>query len=776
MSALSSRVPVAVLPLLFVLSGAAGLIYEVVWARQLVLVFGNTSQAVSTILTGFFGGLAVGSYLGGRVADRISRPLRMYGLLEVVLVVVVLLTPLSFRLVGEAYRGAYESLSGAPELMALVRFALAILALAPATILMGATLPTLTRYLTSGGTALAGAFTRLYAANTVGAIVGTFVAGFVLIELLGLTGALVVGAACSGTAGLVALLLDRGVAPLPVIRAAMAPVREAWDRTRFPVEAAVSRHRLALVLAFVSGLTSLGYQVVWNRLLSAGTGSSTYVFTLILTLFLIGIAVGAMLFGSLRTRIRSPLLVIALAQVGTAVLVLVGSLMVASPASPLQGAAWFQAFTLSTALVVLPATIVLGITFPASSALIREEAGSEGAETGLLLFVNTAGAIVATFLLPFLVIPLIGSPATLAGLALVNAGLGAVLLLQGRSLPGWGRAAGGLLGAAAVVGVLLALVSGTAFRNPTVQLIEEHGGEVYEAVEDEIAAVQAGRVRASPQLWVGGTSMTLLTVDTKFMPLLPLMLRPEADRGLVIAFGMGTSFRTALAAGIRTDVVELVPSVVPMFRWFYDDAAEVLADPLGRVIVADGRNHVELTSETYDFVVVDPPPPIESSGVSVISSLEFYLAARARLTPEGVMMQWVPYGQTQDEFLAHVRTFQEAFPNVRVIAGPGGYGFYMLGSEGPVDLDPAGMQAVLERPGILEDVNDAPDAGGRDAAAWVARLLELEWAGGDELRAAVGDGPLVTDDRPLPEYFFLRRMQDPGAQRLSLAGLRALVD
>ncbi len=133
---------------IFILSGAAGLIYEVVWARQLVLVFGNTTQAVSAILTGFFGGMAIGSAVGGRLADRVRRPFRLYGLLELILVVVVILTPITFRLLHEVYRGAFASLEASPGLLALVRFALALLALGPATILMGATLPTLTRYLT----------------------------------------------------------------------------------------------------------------------------------------------------------------------------------------------------------------------------------------------------------------------------------------------------------------------------------------------------------------------------------------------------------------------------------------------------------------------------------------------------------------------------------------------------------------------------------------------------------------------------------------------------
>ena len=782
--------PIWPLLLLFVLSGAAGLVYEVVWARQLVLVFGNTSQATATILTGFFGGLAVGGAVGGRVADRVARPLRLYGALELVVVAVVLVTPLSFSLVGDGYRGVYEGLSQSPVALALVRFAFSILALAPATLLMGATLPTLTRYLARGPRGLAGAFQRLYAANTVGAIGGTVLAGFVLIELLGLSGALRVGAACSATAGLLALLLDlrwerraeageaardgRYAAREPAAQAAASSPRAAASAFR------PSRRRLALGLAFVSGLTSLGYQVVWNRMLGAGTGSSTYVFTVILALFLVGIAFGAGLVGSMRPNPKRAILVIGSGQIVTAVLVVAGATVLASPAQPFSGAspdfavvlAHFAALSL---FIVLPPTIAMGVTFPATASLLGDEAGAEGSASGALLAVNTAGSIAATFLLPFFVIPLIGSPATLAGLALVNAAVGGLLLARSAAARAAVRWAGGAAGAGVVLLVVAALVSGAVFRNPTTTLLAQEHGIVFAAAEDEIASVVAGERNGFKQLWVAGTSMTIITVDTKFMPLLPLMLRPNASRGLAIAFGMGTAFRTSLLAGVQTDVVELVPSVPQMFHWYYPDAAQVLADPKGKVIIADGRNHVELTNATYDFVIVDPPPPIESSGVSVISSLEFYQAAKARLSPGGVMVQWVPYGQTLDEFLDHVRTFMTVFPNVRVIAGAGGYGFYMIGSDGPVDLSSAGIAAALNRPGVLADVDDAPDSHQRTVAQWTDTLLGLTWAAGEQLRATVGSGPLITDDRPLPEYFLIRRLTDPNATMLSLGALRALL-
>ena len=145
---------------IFILSGAAGLIYEIVWSRQLVLVFGNTTQAVSAILTGFFGGMAIGATVGGRIADRVRSPLRLYGVLEIALVVVVLVTPLTFGLINDVYRGIYPALEGTPFL-ALARLVLAVLALAPATIMMGATFPALVRHLTRSA-ALSQAFGRLY--------------------------------------------------------------------------------------------------------------------------------------------------------------------------------------------------------------------------------------------------------------------------------------------------------------------------------------------------------------------------------------------------------------------------------------------------------------------------------------------------------------------------------------------------------------------------------------------------------------------------------------
>ena len=741
---------------IFILSGAAGLIYEIVWSRQLVLVFGNTTQAVSAILTGFFGGMAIGAAIGGRIADRVRSPLRFYGLLEIALVVVVLVTPLTFGLIHEAYRGIYPSLEGTPWL-AVARLILAVLALAPATVMMGATFPALVRHLTRSD-AVSEAFGRLYSANTMGAVVGTLLAGLVFIELFGLSGALRIGALASGAAGVIALWLarrDQSEAAMDDAGASPSALSTRSEPRSIPW--------LPLVIAFVSGLTSLGYQVTWTRLLVSGTGGLTYIFTVILALFLIGIALGAAIFNTFRTRIKDPVRVLAWTQFGVAILAIAGLILVISQpreldlSQPFVSVGWLFGAAIG---VVLPVTVVMGLAFPTASELLRAGHGQAGEASGRLLAANTSGAIIGSLVIPFVLMPTLGSPMIVVVLAAINVALGLALAYRARPIARRTAA----VGAVVAVGIAVAVATPGLIVQPNEALIHSKGWQLFDSREDEIATVQAGQKAETAELWVGGTSMTLLTVDAKLMPILPLIARPESDRALVVAFGMGTAYRSALIAGLRTDAVELVPSVPKMFRYYYEDADAVLADPNGRVIIADGRNHLELVDELFDIIVTDPPPPIQSSGVSVISSLEYYQQGHRHLSPGGVMMQWTPFGTSANELKDHIRTFATVFPHVTAVRGPGGYGFYMLGSDDPIELAPAIATEVLMRPGVLDDISSAFDSKAKTVDDWLALIDRQFWMADDALRAYAGDGPLITDDAPRPEYFLLRGMAEGGAR------------
>jgi spermidine synthase len=299
---------------------------------------------------------------------------------------------------------------------------------------MGATLPTLTRYLSRDAAHLSSAFGRLYAANTIGAIIGAAAAGLVLIEVLGLSETLVVAAGCSALAGLTAVVRPRRRASVSDGVAQTASTTAAPEAMRIPDETADAdpRPRIALVVAFVSGLTSLAYQVLWTRLLASGSGNYAYVFTLILVVFLTGIAIGAVLFTVVRRWIRHPVALLARTNILIGVLALAGVVFVLS--KPFQytvragsldgiiGVLFSQAL-----LVVLPATIVMGLSFPASSALVAGRSGKVATSAGLLLAANTLGAIVGTFVVPFFVIPAIGAPDAIGVIALINVTLGIAL-------------------------------------------------------------------------------------------------------------------------------------------------------------------------------------------------------------------------------------------------------------------------------------------------------------------------------------------------------------
>ena len=778
--------------LIFLLSGFAGLVYEVVWARQLVLVFGNTTQAVSAILTGFFGGMAVGSVIGGRIADRVRSPLRMYAILELLVVVAVLMTPFTFSGLHEVYRGAFGTLQQNPAMLALVRFGLSILALGPATVLMGATLPTLSRQLVRDHTMLGHEFGELYMANTAGAIYGAFISGVFLIELIGLNETLFVGVACSATAGLAALLLSRRLglrksaaaeatspsattlAPAPEPEPAPAPAlaqdAEVVAKPRAGQSklgsGSISRPKLALGVAFVSGLTSLGYQNLWNRLLSSGTGSTSYVFTSILIFFLVGITIGAYIFARFLYKTRHPVALLGIAELSLAALVL-ATLGVET--------SFFgdTSLTLGLIIVVAPATLLMGIVFPMSSMLVADSDERVGTSAGLLLGWNTFGAICGTFVVPFFLMPILTSPRAVVLLAAINALTGLVLLWQARSfgvrLQRFGRAVGV---AATVAAVVVLIVPNQLVADPLINRVHQLNADVLAQSEDEVASVQAVRLSDAAgtlHLFVAGTSMTALTADTRMMAHLPLMVRPTAKSMCAIAFGMGSSYRSGLIDGLKVDAVELVPSVPDMFGHFYSDADQVRANPNGRIIVADGRNYIQLTASTYDLLIVDPPPPMDSAGAGVLFSQEFYKAVKARLNSGGVMMEWEFNGQTVDEFRSHVRTFKSVFKHVTLSFGAANpsSGIMMLGSDDPIELTPQGIQAVLSKPGVVEDLSGAPDspAGVKTAAQWQQLVLDNLWISDSAVDEFGASGTLITDDHPYTEYNALRHLMGPPSPR-----------
>jgi spermidine synthase len=759
---------------LFVASGAAGLIYQVVWSRELVLVFGNTTQAVATIVTAFMAGLGFGSLLGGRLADTSARPLRLYGLVELAVAAMAALAPLAFQQLAEVYRGVWPTLVERPGQLAGVRFGLAIAAVAPATFLMGMTLPLLTRYLVRTLDEAGARLGELYAANTIGAMAGTLLGGFVLIELLGLRLTSYLAVLLNIAAGSGALLLSRRWETGPGASDAPAADRGRLARPEVPRDFR-PRRRIVLAATFVSGFVSLALEVLWTRMLAEGTGSSIYIFTTILAIFLLGIALGSFLYRR-YARPRGE-------RLGTLGLCLAGVGVLAQATVVLgSGVVGDVPFLVRTVVVLLPATVLMGYAFPLAGRLATPSAEAAGGSVGLLYAANTAGSILGSFSAAFILAGTIGTNGSILLLGGLNLLAGAVLFaaepVGGREAarhpanpgtaaagPGSGAAgrgrgrvvAAGLAGLA-VLGLVASSLDLPITRTKTENELRGSRRPVTHA-EDELATVDTvgGKPRGR-RLLVSGVGMTSLTVDTKLMGYLSKALHPDARDFLVIAFGMGSTYRSGLELGMRTDAVELSPTVPSRMPIFFPDGERFLHHPKGRVIISDGRNYVRLSREKYDMVAVDPAPPIESAGSVVLYTREFLTEGKARLRPGGTFMLWMPYALPLDDFKDHVRTFAGVFDHVSLVLSPGRHGVFMFGSDAPLEFTEQNIRQVLGTPAAIRDLNDVPDHRRTDADGWVEIVQRSQWLSDDRLRAFVGPGPEITDDRPRSEYFLWRRV------------------
>ncbi|HEV3504441.1 MAG TPA: fused MFS/spermidine synthase, partial [Actinomycetes bacterium] len=744
-----------------------GLTYQVVWSRELVLVFGNTTQAVATIVTAFMAGLGFGSLVGGRLADTSLRPLRLYGMIELAVAAMATLLPFAFSGLAELYRGVWPSLVERPGQLAGVRFALALAAVAPATFLMGMTLPLLTRYLVRTLDEAGARLGELYAANTIGAMAGTLLGGFVLIELFGLHLTSYLAVALNVAAGLGALLLSRRWETDAAASGASGTDAGAAARRGRPARPEVPRafrprRRAVLAATFISGFVSLALEVLWTRMLAEGTGSSIYIFTTILAIFLFGIALGSFLYRRFSRPEGERLGTLGLCLAGVGVLaqatVVLGSGMVGH-----------VPFVVRTVVVLLPATVLMGYAFPLAGRLATPSAEAAGGSVGLLYAANTGGSILGSFSAAFILAGTLGTNGSILLLGGLNLLTGAALFAAdplgrartGAASPrlalGRGRVVAAGMAGLAVLGLVASSLDLPVTRTRTQNELLRTGLPVTHA-EDELATVDTvGGPPKGRRLLVGGVGMTSLTVDTKLMGYLSKALRPDASDFLVIAFGMGGTYRSGLQLGMRTDAVELSPTVASRMPVFFPDGERFLNHPKGRVIVSDGRNYVRLSRETYDLVAVDPAPPIESAGSVVLYTREFLTEGKARLRPGGVFMLWIPYALPMEDFKEHVRTFAGVFGHVRLVLSPGRHGVFMFGSDAPLEFTELNIRQVLGTPAALRDLNDVPDHPPTDADGWVEVIRRSQWLADDELRSFIGPGPEITDDRPRSEYFLWRR-------------------
>jgi hypothetical protein len=397
-------------------------------------------------------------------------------------------------------------------------------------------------------------------------------------------------------------------------------------------------------------------------------------------------------------------------------------------------------FVLLLLASIYPFCAILGYLTPS---LVDRYAAGSPERAGGAYAINVLGCILGPLMSAYALLPNLSERQSLILLSLPFA---AFYLFLGKTLPIKRR-----LGLAVPMAVMLA---GALFFPVTYEgFLVKYGGGHTQVRRDYAASVISCGVGMNRDLVVNGFGMTRLTPCTKFMAHLPLALhKGRAESALIICFGMGTSYRSALSWGIRTTAVELVPGVRDAFGFYHEDAAEVLNNPNGRIVIDDGRRYLQRTTDRYDVIVIDPPPPIEAAGSSLLYSKEFYDAARRRLNPGGILQAWIPENTTT-EFAAALRTLCDSFPYVRCIPSYEGLGAHMLGSMQPI-----------ETCSPVELLSRLPSAAKRDVLEWCS-LEELAGYVAKALaKQAPGESLLspefqvrITDDQPYNEYFLLRK-------------------
>jgi spermidine synthase len=763
------RILLGVIAACFFASGAAALLYEVVWLRLLGLMFGHTVHAITTVLAAYMGGLALGSFVFGRWADHARRPLRTYAFLEAGIGLYCLATPLLFAGADRLYLAVHHAIEPSSGAATAIQFGLSAVLLLVPTTLMGATLPLLSRVVAERAALVGSRVGTLYALNTWGAVAGTAATGFFLLPSIGLRATILLGVAVNAIVAAVALVVDAWLSRI----AAGAPQRrvaaEAADAAPPPPLAVW----LALAAIGVSGAASMAYEIAWTRGLSLVVGSSTYAFSAMLTTFLAGLALGALAVSAALRRWRFGLGTFAVVEIaiGIAALALLpvfGALpelflSVMGRLEPSHGTALLTQFALSSLTMIVP-TFLIGATLPLVIAALSRGVDEVGRHVGKVYGANTIGTIIGSAVAGFALLPLVGIETTVRIAAAVNVLVGVVVLsaLEGRT-----RAR--LVGAVASVAALAALtallprwdrnvmVSGVSVYAQTF-LQDQEDASVRQAVANrELLFYEEGLNTTVSVVRLDGEHIAL-SVNGKFdggngadmatqllLGQLPALFHTDAHRALVIGLGTGVTAGALAQHPLEAiDVAELEPAVLRAARFFSKENHGVLDDPRVRIIEGDGRHVLAAAATPYDLVISEPSNPW-IAGVGNLFTREFYQTAREHLSDRGVMVQWLQgYSIFPREMRMVVRTFQEVFPDATIWrATPNDY--LLVGSRTPLELDLAAMERrVAESAGTRTDL--------ARLRTDVEELLYRFHLSAEDARRYAEGAPLNTDDLPLLEF------------------------
>jgi len=756
--------PMFWISIIFFLSGLSALVYQLLWMRHLGFIFGNTVYASATVLTAFMGGLAIGSHIFGRWSERLKNPIRWFAALEFAVAAYALAMPFMFEMIKVIYMLAFQHVSENMIFLTTLRFVLAALILLFPTICMGGTLPVLIRGMAHDDAGFGRRLGWLYGVNTLGAVAGVFISGFYLIPMIGLTNTNILAVATDFISGMGALLLARRYVVPFIDREKIRP-RYHWSTFS-------SSARIALALAILCGFVSLALEVIWFRALILVFGSTTYSFTVMLGVFLLGIGVGSLLIAPLLDRVRSLVGVLAAAVAIIGIYTLWS--MYRFDAGPeflvdylhQHGFSWEgmnQArFMIAVSHLAVPA-LLFGMAFTLATRIVRHESGSSSGATGLVYALNTLGAVAGSFIAGFLMLPQFGMEKSLIILAML------MLLSGGVILTIWGRLAvvrfaSFAITLAVVVYALFfppvwnkSMLSAGAFFGPF-NFVREGKVIIRDIISaDRLLHYKEG-ISSTVSVHIGDDEVKYFCVDGKteadqgtrgmvvqrMIGHLPMLFHPSAKKAMNLGLGAGVSFGSLSCHPLdHLEVVEIEPAVAIAAKVWGPLNHNVLDNPKAIVTINDGRNHLFSTTNFYDVITSDPFEPVVG-GASHLFTTDHFSVAKKRLNPDGIMCQWIPmYEMSKEDYLTIVRSFVHVFPKTALFYT--GFDTLLLGFNGEMNLDPH----VLKKNFEVEAVKASMAEIGFTSPEMILGMFVADLS---KNPGFAGTGPINSDEYPIIEY------------------------
>jgi spermidine synthase len=725
----------------FLVSGFCSLVYEIVWLRLAMASFGVTTAMISTVLSVFMAGLGLGSWCGGIFIKRFTgndtgTGLRLYALAELLIGISAVSVPYQLK-VGQAFlQGAITTAAWGSSRYYLLAGVWVALTLLPWCACMGATFPLLMSVIERMGvTEFRRSFSYLYVANLLGALLGTIVSVLFLIELFGFRGTLHVAGTLNAVLALSAFFISSALIPSSPVPSRGAQELAPQMLRGFPEKA------IPFIL-FTTGFASMGMEVIWIRQFSPYLGNVVYAFAGILAVYLFATFWGSQDYRSWIRSHRPDESTFSWALLAFASVL---PLAAADPLWPIRiGNAELGGVRLSSIVLFCALT---GFLTPL---LLDSWSSGDPEKAGRAYAANILGCLLGPLVAGFWLLPWLGERWSLLVLATPLFGFGivsAAVDLSRRSIGADARFMRWLKYGGVALASALVIIKTHDYEK------KYSGAWVRRDASATVIAQGEGWGR---DLLVNGIGMTRLNPITKYIAHLPLafMTRPPRN-GLVVCFGMGTTYRSMLSWGIPTTAVDLVPSVPKMFGYYFLDAPKVLSSPLGRIVLDDGRRYLDGSSETYDVIVVDPPPPPAAPGSSLLYSREFYEVAKKHLPPDGILQTWYPERDGDVATRSSIaKTLKQSFPYVRAFQSfDRGYGIHFLASMRPLPtVSAATLAARMPAAAVTDLIEWGPEF---NVDRQLHNVLSQERSI-DQMIAQNPRVPALEDDQPINEYYALR--------------------